>query len=134
MVNVFAKLQPRTVFLIDAVGAFLSILLLAIILPAFESVFGMPYRVLYLLACLAGILFLFSTACFLFAARRWKPFLVIVAVGNIFYCFLTGAAIIWFRSALTNIGLIYFIAEIAVILTLASLEIVYTIRNHSHKN
>jgi hypothetical protein len=125
MVNVIDKTKPRTVFLIYAVGAFVSVLLLGLILPAFETVFGMPYRVLYLLACLAGVLFLFSTVCFRFADRRWKPLLVIVALGNISYCLLTAAAIVWFRSDLTNIGLIYFIGEISVILSLAFLELVY---------
>jgi hypothetical protein len=128
MVNVFVNLQPRTVFLIDAVGALISVLLLGVILPAFETIVGMPYRVLYLLAGLAGVLFLLSTICFVFAGRKWKLFLVLVALGNIFYCFLTGAAIVWFQSDLTNIGLVYFIAEIAVILSLASLELVYAFR------
>lgn len=126
--NIFAKIKPRTVILLDAAGAGVSILLLGLILPAFETVFGMPNRILYLLACLAGVLFLFSIVGFLFAAGRWKPFLVIVAVGNNLYCILTVAAIIWFRGNLTNIGMIYFLAEIAIILSIASLELLYTVR------
>jgi hypothetical protein len=125
MVNVLKDLQPRTVFLMDAVGAMVSVLLLGVILPAFETVFGMPYRVLYLLAGFAGVLFLVSTLCYLFAERRWKPLLVLVASGNLIYCLLTAALLVWFRGDLSTIGLAYFVAEIAVIISLATVELTY---------
>ena len=115
-------------FLIDAVGAFVSIILLALILPAIESVIGMPYRVLYLLAMIAAVLFVFSTLCSLFVRDRWRPFLFAVALGNLLYCGITIAAIVWFRGDLTTLGEIYFVGEVVVIASLAMFELNYCVR------
>jgi hypothetical protein len=43
-------LKPKTLFLIDAIGAVLSTVLLGIVLVAFEKYIGMPTNVLYALA------------------------------------------------------------------------------------
>lgn len=115
-------------FLIDAVGAFVSVVLLALILPAIESVIGMPYRVLYLLAMIAAILCVFSTFCSMLVRDRWRPFLTVVAIGNLLYCVITGAVIVWFRGDLTLFGEIYFIGEVVVIASLAFFELSYCFR------
>lgn len=115
-------------FFIDGAGAFASIILLAIVLPSLESAIGMPYRVLYLLAAFAAPLFLFSTFCYLFFPERWKAFLITVAVGNLFYCSISIAAIFWFKGDLTVLGMIYFVAEVIVIAALGAIEILYSIR------
>lgn len=112
-------------FLIDAVGAFVSIILLALVLPALESVIGMPYRVLYLLAMIAAVLFVFSAFCSLLVRDRWRPFLVAVALSNLLYCVITSAAIVWFRGDLTLFGKFYFVGEVAVIVSLAVFEMLY---------
>jgi hypothetical protein len=115
-------------FFIDAAGALVSIILLAIVLPPLESVIGMQYRVLYLLAALAAPLFILSTSCYLFFPERWRAFLITVAVGNLFYCFISIAAIFWFKGDLTILGMIYFVAEVTVIAALGTVEILYSIR------
>lgn len=117
-------------FAIDAAGAFVSILLLALVLPTLENFIGMPYRVLYLLAMIAAILFLLSTFFFLTATKRWRPLLLIAALGNLFYCLVTAAAIYWFRGDLTVLGKVYFVAESLVILTLALFEMAYIVRSN----
>lgn len=121
-------LAPRTIFLTDTAGAFVSIILLAVVLPSLESVIGMPYRVLYLLAGFAGILLVTSTAGYLFAGRKWKPLLIAVAVGNLLYCVVTVAAMGWFSGDLTTIGKVYFTCEIAVIVSIAGFELFYAFR------
>jgi len=115
-------------FLIDTMGAFISIVLLALVLPFLESVIGMPYRVLYLLAAFAAPLFLFSTICFFFARERWRILLITVAVGNLLYCFISIAAIFWFKGDLTTIGTAYFVGEVIVIASLAAIELIYSAR------
>lgn len=115
-------------FAIDATGAFVSILLLALLLPTLENFIGMPYRVLYLLAMIAALLFVFSTLCFLLVRDRWRSFLVAVAVGNLLYCVITTAAVIWFRGDLTTFGEVYFVGEIVVIAGLAAFELTYSLR------
>jgi hypothetical protein len=113
-------------FLIDAAGAFVSIILLALVLPSFESVIGMPYRVLYLLAAFAAPLFVFSSLCWLFARERWRMLLNMVAVGNLLYCLISIAAIFWFKGDLTTLGIVYFVGEVIVISSLASIELIYS--------
>jgi len=115
-------------FFIDAAGAFVSIILLALVLPALESFIGMPYRVLYLLAGFAAVLFLFSTFCTIVARTSWRVFLVAIALGNFLYCLVTAAAFFWFRGDLTTLGKTYFTGEIAVIASLAAVEIIYCAR------
>ncbi len=128
MIEFLKTLSPRTIFLLDATGALVSIILLAFVLPALQSFIRMPYRVLYLLATLAGMLLATSTACYLFAGRRWKPLLVTVAVGNLAYCLLTAAAFVWFRGDLTILGKAYFAADIAIIFSIAAFELHYVSR------
>lgn len=128
MSEIIKELTPRTVFLLDASGALISTILLAVVLPSLESIIGMPYRVLYLLAGLAGMLLAASTFCSIFASRRWKPLLIAVAVGNLFYCVLTAAAIVWFKGDLTTIGKIYFAGELAIIFSIAVGELLYAFR------
>lgn len=60
MKKLIEKIPPGRLFLIDAAGAFVSVVLLTLVLPALESYVGMPYRVLYILAAFAVILFLIS--------------------------------------------------------------------------
>lgn len=115
-------------FLIDAGGAFISIILLGLVLPSLESVIGMPYRILYLLAALAAPLFIFSSLSWLFARERWRMLLVIVAFGNLLYCAISIAAIVWFKGDLTTLGLAYFAGEIIVIASLAAIELLYAAR------
>ena len=128
MIAFLKTLSPRTIFLLDATGALVSIILLAFVLPALQSFIGMPHRVLYLLAIFAGVLLATSTACYLFAGRKWRPLLVTVAVGNLAYCFLTAASLVWFRGDLTTFGKVYFAVEIAIIISIAVFELRYASR------
>jgi hypothetical protein len=52
-----AEINPNRVFLVDAIGALLTAFFLFSILAQFESFFGMPSKILYLLSGIAFCLF-----------------------------------------------------------------------------
>ncbi len=123
-------LNPKRVFLADGLGALLSAFLLGIVLVRFESSFGMPKNTLYILAILAGFFAAYSFACYFFVDKIWKPYLKAIAFANLLYCCLTLGLTLYFYTALTTLGVVYFFAEIGVIITLVIIEF-KTAFNHS---
>lgn len=123
--SVIARLYhtPRTVFLIDGLGALLSALLLGLAIPRLESLVGMPSSVLYPLAGAACLLSFYSLSCARFLPLNWRRFLLIVAGANLVYCCITLALLVQHRDLLRPLGWLYFLGEIAIIVTLAALEI-----------
>lgn len=121
--------SPRKIFLIDALGAFVTCSLLLIIQSKLQMYFEMPHRTLTILSIIAFMFFWYSTACFtLYQKINWKRHLKRIAYANLIYCGLTLFLLIYFYSHLTPFDWVYFLGEIAVIATLVSLEIRITKR------
>lgn len=116
------QLQPRQVFLFDGVGAFISAILLVLLLANLESLFGLPKTTVYSLSIPAFGLMLYSLGCYFLKPKSWRPLLTAVAVANILYCILTVSVIISNHETLTVIGLMYFLGEIGIILFIAGIE------------
>lgn len=114
--------NPKRLFLFDSLGALLSAFLLGVILPSFESLFGMPSKVLYGLATLACLFAIYSFWNHARFKENWRPYLRGIAVVNLLYCCLTAALVIYFRQELTTWGLLYFLQEMVVIITLVVIE------------
>lgn len=117
------RLSPRTFFLIDAVGALLSALMLGLVLTQLEHVFGMPRRLLQPLAIIAVIFAGYSAACYWVRPNNWKLFLRIIATANLLYCCLTAGLVISVFPQISTFGWVYFISEIAIIVVLAIAEL-----------
>jgi ABC-type Fe3+-siderophore transport system permease subunit len=113
--------QPRRIFLLDGIGALLTALLLTFLLARFQEAFGMPVSVLRILATIAFAFAIYSFICY-FAAEKWRPFLKFIAIANVTYCLVTSILLITNYKQLTVLGLVYFLAEILIILTLAIYE------------
>lgn len=122
MIKKLSRLYPR-IFLIDSIGALLTSLLLGIIAFRLEDYFGMPKEVLILLAIIATVFFIYSMSCHLFLQHKRKLFLIVIATANVLYCILTSTLIGLFFQELTILGLIYFIGEILIVLTLVYIEV-----------
>lgn len=121
--SVLLNLPPRRLFLIDSLGALLSALLLGLVLASFESFFGMPARVLYLLTTMAMAFFTYSLLCYWYAKKRWRLFLKWIAIVNLLYGCLTLGLVIAQWDNLSVWGLTYFVLEIAVVSGLAGVEL-----------
>lgn len=118
-----STLNPRKLFLIDSLGALLSAFSLGVILVAFESTFGIPRMVLYYLAFFAGIFSLYSFFCYTLFPKNWKPFLGAIAIANLIYCSITLGLMIYLYQKLTILGIVYFMLELIIVVTLATIEL-----------
>lgn len=116
------NLTPRQLFLIDGIGAIVTALLLSQVLARWQPLFGMPREILYVLAAIAGGFAVYSLLCHLRLTDRWKPYLRAIAIANTLYCLVTLGLVVYLRASLTWLGIAYFIGEIAVVMTLVSVE------------
>ncbi|MBE8719366.1 hypothetical protein C4F40_01305 [Sphingobacterium sp. Ka21] len=117
--------RRKYIFLIDAVGATVSILCLYL-LYSFEELFGMPQRVTSIFIGIAIALSIYSFTCYFLHVRNWRLYLVIIAVLNIIYCIFTIFQIVQNSSSITLLGFIYFIVELLIILSVATYELKLT--------
>ena len=115
--------KVRRLFLIDGLGALLSAYLLGIVLVRYEDYFGMPAKMLHLLALIAILLAFYSIRCFIRVPKKWGIYLRIIAKANFAYCLLTITLVIYFFDQLTWLGVTYFIAEILILLLLIRVEL-----------
>ena len=115
--------KPKTLFLIDSLGAILTVLILFVIMRQLNEYIGMPIIVLTYLSIIAICFCIYSTACFLFLKERWTPFIRLIGVANLLYCALTIGLLIKHYSLLTIIGIIYFLIEIVIICGLSYVEL-----------
>lgn len=115
-------INPKNLFFIDSLGAMLSVILLGVVLPSFQPIFGMPEKVLSNLAAVAVVFNIYSFLCYVRVTTRWRLFLGIIAVANTLYCLSTLLLTFYYFNELTIIGVAYFVLEIPVIGGLAYIE------------
>ena len=116
-------LKPRSVFLVDGVGAVLTAFLLITVLKTFNEYFGMPRETLTILSILALILAIYSFSCFAFSDNNSQKLLKPIIVANLTYCILTLGLVVYFYNKLTILGLTYFGGEILIIGGLVYIEL-----------
>lgn len=109
-------------FLIDGLGAMVTAILLSQVLARFETVFGMPRDILWILAGAAICFAVYSISCHLFLKENEKPYLRGIAIANLLYCLTTLVLVIYLRESLTYLGIAYFIGEMIIILILVRWE------------
>lgn len=122
-------LNPKKLFLIDGLGAFLTAFLVGIVLRIFEDAFGMPQKHLCVLSILACIFAVYSMSCYFFVGKNWPIYLKIIAVANLMYCLLTAVLVMLLYQQITILGIIYFIGEILIILGLVYVELSVSSKN-----
>ena len=123
IINQLVK-TPKRLFLIDAIGAFLTAFLLFVVLKTWNEYIGMPKKTLTMLSVIALVFCVYSTFCFFSNNRNWTLFLKIIATSNLLYCCLTLGLVIYNFPKLTVIGVTYFGGEIVVICALVFVELV----------
>ncbi len=124
------KITAKKLFLIDALGAITTALLLSQVLTRFESFFGMPKNYLIPLALAAAVFALYSFSCFLFAKAHQNNLLKIIAIINSIYCLITLSLIFLLFEQLTIWGIGYFLGEIIIVLILVQAEIRFAMINN----
>ncbi len=114
--------DPRKLFLVDGLGACLTVLLIAGIWIPFQNLVGMPRFVLEIFSLLGCVLALYSFSCFFFLKNNRRFFLKLIAAANALYVGLTIFFLIFYCEKLTVLGFTYFIIELIIILGLVFLE------------
>jgi hypothetical protein len=107
----------------DGLGGMISALLLGVILARFETTFGMPRKVLYLLSCLACVYAAYSFLNYWRMKENWKPYMQGIAIANSLYCCLTIGLVIYHHQELTILGVLYFLLEVLIIISLITMEL-----------
>lgn len=110
----------KNIFLLDALGALTSSVLLAFVLPRLNV--GLLEQILFMLAFFAALFFCYSLSCFLLNKKAQSIWLKVIMVANLLYCILTGFVVVKHGMEISLIGLIYFIGEMLLILALVGLE------------
>ena len=113
----------RDIFLLDAAGALVSVVLLGVVLPSLEPFLGMPGSALKPLALWALVCLVYSSTCYLRAGERRPRWLRGVVLLNSLYCVATALLVVHHFGRLTLWGVVYFLGELAVILCLVAFEL-----------
>lgn len=116
--------RPQRIFLVDGIGAILTAAMLLAILAQFEPTFGLPRRLVYILAAIAAGFAIYSLTCYFTEPPNWPRLLRAIAIANLAYCIITLILVVMFRSVVTALGFAYFTAEIIVVSTLAIYELI----------
>lgn len=115
-------LKGRNIFLVDAIGAVVS--LLSLLIPyTFDELFGMPKSVVSTFISIAIVYSIYSTTVYLTNPSKWKMYLIIIAILNISYCLFTIYHIFNNLITITLLGHLYFAVEILIIFTLSLFEL-----------
>lgn len=117
------QIKPKTIFLIDGIGAFLTAFFLFVVLKNYNAYFGLPKTTLNYLSIIALLFSIYSLSCFYLVNKNWHTFLKVISIANLLYCCLTIYLVMYYYTQITAIGLTYFILEISIILILAFVEI-----------
>lgn len=113
----------KNLFLLDGLGAILSAFLLGIVLVKFESYFGIPKKTLYFLAALPCFFMIYDFFCYFKIKKKLGKFLKVIAIVNLLYCCLSIGMAIYHQQVITNLGWIYIIGEIIIVMALAIVEL-----------
>lgn len=113
----------RKLFLVDAIGALVSAVMLGIVLVHWQPLIGISTQTLYFLAALPCFFMMHSYYRYLTALDTWRRPLQIVAIANLLFCALTSVLMIYHKDQITELGMLYFIVEIIIVMTLSILQL-----------
>lgn len=115
--------SPKTLFLIDGLGALLTAFLLFVILKNFNEYVGVPQNILTYLSIIPMIFCVYSLTCFFFLKENWTPFIRAIGIANLSYCLVTMILLIVYYTFLTPLGITYFLLELLIICVLVYIEL-----------
>tara|TARA_B100000674_G_C37347424_1_gene692548 strand:+ start:49 stop:444 length:396 start_codon:yes stop_codon:yes gene_type:complete len=115
-------LNPKKLFLLDALGGSISVILLGVVLVKLERVFGIPESTLYFLAAIPALFILYDLFCLSKSKNNLGPFLKLIALMNIMYCCLSIGLAIYHLKTITFFGYLYILIEVIITFTLAVFE------------
>jgi len=118
-----SRLGIRKMLLIDGGGAFLSSVLIGIVLVEYQTLIGMPARILYLLSSIPLLFTVYDAISYLSKNADHNILLKGIAYANMGYILISAILIILHRKILTGLGLAYFCTEIVILVFLVMIEL-----------
>jgi hypothetical protein len=115
------NLKGHNLFLIDAIGAFISAVFL-FILYIFQEFIGLPKNVLVSFICIAVVFSIYSVSIYFTKPVHWPLYLKIIATLNMGYCLFTLYQMVKNSDSLTLYGYLYFLPEMILISGLSIYE------------
>lgn len=116
---------------IDLAGALVSALLLGLVLPRWEEVFGLPPWLCYGLAALPVVFALVDAYALTRSPSTHRPWLRRVAALNLSYCLLSLVLAAVHAASLTVWGWAYIVGEVLIVASLARVEYAVAIAEES---
>jgi len=116
------RLNLKTIFLLDGIGAAISAVSTGLLLPLFSEELGLSVRTLYMLAVFPLAYGIYSLSCYRFVKETKPWMLMALAVANLVYC-LIAVVLILFYEGLTSWGQAVLAIEIAAILGVVAIEV-----------
>ncbi|QNA46626.1 hypothetical protein [Lacibacter sediminis] len=125
MRNIISQLiqKPKTLFLVDGIGAFITAFLLFAVLRTFNEYVGLPATTLTYLSAVAAGFCIYSISCFFVVKENWQHYLRFISIANLLYCCVTIGLVVYHYPTVTMLGIAYFSGEIIVICALVSIEL-----------
>ena len=118
------KLEPKTIFLIDGIGALLSAIMLALVMVRYQNIFGIPQNMLYFLAIWPCVFAVYDCYCFINKTRDNSTRLRVIALLNLIYIILSFLMATKHQAEIHGWGWAYIVAEIIVLFVLVNIELV----------
>jgi hypothetical protein len=116
------KNTPKKIFLVDALGALLTTLILLIIYALSIKNLKPSIDYFHTLPIISFLLFIYSINCYFFIKHEWKNFLKFIIIGNTFYVLFSLSFVLINLKKLDSLILIYFMLEIVIIALLVLFE------------
>lgn len=110
------------IFLIDALGALISALMLGLVLPLYPATFGMSAKTLYILALVPLCFVIYDLMVYFIHPSSASLYLRGIAIMNLSYCALSLIVAWQHNEELSALAWAYFIGEVMIIIFLSSLE------------
>lgn len=126
------KQNPKSIFLLDGIGALLTAFLIFVVLRPFNESIGLPKNILVYLSIIAAVFSIYSLSCYCLIKEQWPFYLRIISLANIVYCCLTIITIIYFHESIRIIGICYFVGESITISLLVYMEL-YILKTYASK-
>lgn len=114
--------NPKQLFLLDAIGAFITATFIGIVMKNNIDTFGLPNEIAFICVIIATSFFCYSGLCYLLLKKNWQLMLAIIAIGNSLYIGLTTYFLFTLYSQLTSFGKLYLISEILTIVMVVTIE------------
>jgi hypothetical protein len=126
--------DPAALVSYDALGAMLSLLLLAFVLPAFSVQLGIPVFHLHLLAIVPAVIILVEMQVLIKRYAVTVSTIKKIALANAIYCLIIIAYLVIYRGEVTGLGSFYLVLDIIVIAAVIGVELLVVKRMTSSQD